>query len=233
MPEINKPLWVTLASLGMIVFVTGIGSLYFYPKPEIDAKPVLASKPVTLPDVMADTDPVEYVRESKPGEFPGIEASVTIPEEKFIVSLKDEEAENTVRVKPAAVIKKVHNVVVSSPKKTQPVTNTVKKQTIAMKTTTTSPPVVKPVFQKKVLKESYWIQVASFGSLNKAEAIQVKLEENGIHSVLSPKEVEGNVFYRVRIGAYEHQKEAEKFCTDIKKMNLGLTDSYVTKVIGK
>jgi DedD protein len=56
---------------------------------------------------------------------------------------------------------------------------------------------------------AYWIQTGSFANKAWAEEAQKKLDAKGITSVIENREVNGAVWYRVRMGPYTSKDEAE------------------------
>lgn len=78
----------------------------------------------------------------------------------------------------------------------------------------------------------YWIQIGSFSSLSKANGVKENLKKNGAASMISTKEVNGDNFYRVRIGPYSNNNEAKKFLSWIKELE-GFNDSYISEVYVK
>ena len=83
--------------------------------------------------------------------------------------------------------------------------------------------------RQTVLINEYWIQVASLTNLNYAQNINTKLSDLGYTSKILTKDINGSTRFRVRIGPYSNEDEANKFCLWIKTID-DLQDSYVTEV---
>lgn len=64
---------------------------------------------------------------------------------------------------------------------------------------------------RDVSRDVYWIQVASFPNSIKAEELQATLNQKGISSTIQTREINGTLYYRVRIGAFNSKGEAEQF----------------------
>ena len=73
----------------------------------------------------------------------------------------------------------------------------------------------------------YWIQTGSFKSLSKAKECNAVLIENGLSGVIRTKEIDNSTRFRVRVGPYSSKREADKFCSWIKRID-GMEDSYVS-----
>ena len=59
--------------------------------------------------------------------------------------------------------------------------------------------------------------------------MQEKLSGKGIPSRITSKEVDGTNYFRVRIGPYDNENEAEKFLAWIHEVQ-GFENSYISQV---
>ncbi len=73
----------------------------------------------------------------------------------------------------------------------------------------------------------YWIQTGSYKSKSKADSCNATLIENGLSGVIVTKTLNGDTYFRVRIGPYTNKAEAQKFLTSIKTID-GFEDSYIS-----
>ena len=64
--------------------------------------------------------------------------------------------------------------------------------------------------EPQMVKE-YWIQLASFSSMSRAEAGSEDLAEKGLATRIFTTQIEGKTWYRLRNGPYSDKAEAEKF----------------------
>lgn len=87
----------------------------------------------------------------------------------------------------------------------------------------TPAPVVKP----KVL-DNYWIQAGSFSTLNRAEGAKELLMIKGFIPIIESHDVQGSTVFRVRVGPYTSQTEANYWLPIIKAIS-GFEDSLVWK----
>jgi len=207
-----KTLWVLLSALGLLIIVGASGFFFFAPDKNTGAaKPVLAATtplPVETPE---EFDPIEWARKSE--EYPEL-----MPEEEgndsFIVELVPEEEmtaekpEETPEPKPAAL-----PVVTPKPEPVKPA--------------------AEPEIQYKEIQEKmYWIQAGSYTTMTKAESVSDYLKEKGLSSTVQVKSIDGIPRYRVRIGAFNTEEEAEKFNSQVQGLS-GFEESYVSQVFIK
>jgi DedD protein len=76
--------------------------------------------------------------------------------------------------------------------------------------------------------DTYWVQTGSFSTQNKAEGVKEVLASKGITSIVENRDVNGTLFYRVRVGPYTSSNEADYWLSLIKTIN-GFEDSQVWK----
>jgi cell division protein FtsN len=89
-----------------------------------------------------------------------------------------------------------------------------------------------PSKPRTVLVKEYWIQAGSYQDRNKAELLNDTLTAKGLPGRIMTKDVNGETYFRVRIGPYSIKKEAEKFLTWIKALK-GMENSYISEVAVK
>ena len=73
---------------------------------------------------------------------------------------------------------------------------------------------------------SYYIQAGSFTSRSSADRLQAQLKQFG-SATISPADIDGNRFYRVRIGPYNYQMEADVTLAKIK--NFGVYNAKIVQ----
>ncbi|MCL2440177.1 MAG: SPOR domain-containing protein [Treponema sp.] len=88
-------------------------------------------------------------------------------------------------------------------------------------TTTTS---VRPAASRAV--NDYWVQTGAFTSMVRAEDAKEMLSTKGLTSIIETRIVNGQNFYRVRLGPYTSENEA-KHWLDIVKLIDGFSESQV------
>jgi DedD protein len=93
---------------------------------------------------------------------------------------------------------------------------------------TPAPPAVKPAASAPQPRNDYWVQTGSFSSRDRADGVKESLASKGIASIIENRELEGKTFYRVRIGPYASQSEANYWLALIKTMQ-GFENSMVLR----
>jgi cell division protein FtsN len=225
--EQQKILWIVFAiALGILVIV-GAGFLWFLPKTETQATQGLAQE--TKP-TGSDFDPVEWVRTSN--DFPGIEEKK--PEEpkgdlSLVYGEKGTEAKKG--AEPVIVVKPEEKKATpeTTTKVITPVVATKSTPPEKPKTSEEPKPQVKSVPQPPVYVEEYWIQAGSFESRSRAAEAQAALAKSGVQARVTTRDVNGKIFYRLRIGPYANKQEAEKFLEWVKKLD-DFEQSYISLV---
>ncbi len=81
----------------------------------------------------------------------------------------------------------------------------------------------------KLPLHEFWVQVGSFASRARANALEQRLSDHGIISRVSTRSTDAEVFFRVRVGPYGSRKEAEKFLAWVQQVD-GMDGSYISEV---
>lgn len=228
---LSKMMWILLSVLGVSILVVMVGILFLSVKgggnegdsvvtvsstvqkaeegesPYKDGKSDLKSEDIALKGSKSDNKDIaptdisfeETLRESQ--DYPGLKSNdntkVTMDGDNAIVQWspktkksklfdKKREDESPVKKSTPEVVKK--NV-------PQTTTNSVEDEMLNASA-------------KKIKTTVYWIQVASFTDSYKAEVLRKDFMENGISSVISTTEVNGDTWYRVRVGTFNSKEEA-------------------------
>jgi cell division protein FtsN len=72
--------------------------------------------------------------------------------------------------------------------------------------------------QPKAPVDQYWIQAASFAGRTKADELKEELARRGVAAIVTVKDIGGKRWYRVRVGPYGTQTEAEGWLSKLKAM---------------
>ena len=110
----------------------------------------------------------------------------------------------------------------AAPKTAAPATVAAQTQAKPASTQTQAKP---PSTQTKVYND-YWVQTGAFSTISRAEVVKNALSSKGITSIIENREVEGRTVFRVRVGPYTSQNEANYWLSLIKSIN-GFEDSQV------
>jgi DedD protein len=76
--------------------------------------------------------------------------------------------------------------------------------------------------------DNFWVQTGSFSTVARAEAAKDTLASRGIISLIENRNIEGKDFFRVRVGPYTSQKEADYWQKLIKEFK-GFEGSMVLR----
>jgi DedD protein len=72
----------------------------------------------------------------------------------------------------------------------------------------------------------YWIQVGAFSAIVRAEDAKKLLETKGFISIIENREFDGRIWYRVRLGPYTSENEANYWLTLVKEID-GFKDNQL------
>jgi cell division protein FtsN len=91
----------------------------------------------------------------------------------------------------------------------------------------------KPLAKPSVVRaDEYWIQAGSFASRGRADELKQSLAEKGMAALITIKDASGKSLYRVRIGPYASEPEADDWLAKIKGLD-GCSAAYVLKAGAK
>jgi DedD protein len=115
----------------------------------------------------------------------------------------------------------------TKPAVSQPAQTTVKP---AASVATQSKPAAPAEKQQKPVQtriyDDYWVQAGAFSTITRAEGAKETLAAKGITSIIENRDMNGNTLFRVRIGPYTSQNEANYWLSLIKSIG-GFEDSQV------
>jgi DedD protein len=92
----------------------------------------------------------------------------------------------------------------------------------------TNPPAAKPPETTAKVYDNYWVQTGSFSVKARAEGAKEILASKGISSIIENREIDKKTFFRVRVGPYTSQNEADYWLSLIKSIK-GFENSQVWK----
>ena len=218
--EQKKILWILL-SVTLFLFIVSItGVVWFYPGRVAVAEDDALSGGQEKAAI--DFDPVEWVRQGE--DFPGLIDSTSDESEGFsIIYGETEDGESEINLVAEEEIEKVVEDTTTAVVRT-PV---VKEEPVKVVSTTTS--VAAAPAPRKINVLEYWIQAGSFSSRSRAESSSQSLSEKGFSNLITIKTVGSDDYYRVRMGPYSSQAEAEKFLGWVKAID-SYEKSYISQV---
>ena len=95
---------------------------------------------------------------------------------------------------------------------------------------TAKAPAAKPAADSKF--NNYWIQTGAFSTQVRAEGAKDTLATKGITSIIDNRDIDGKTWYRVRVGPYISEKEANSWLALIKVMDgFGESQIRVTQAV--
>ena len=226
----------TSGTFAVASYPTGIDTGMNVPPPPSDQGSVPAANDAgqRTNTQSAPLDPVELVR--SPGNTPGL----TLPPEEKI------RQENDLYVNGAG---RNTETVISVPKPSTAAVpdappagraDPIAKAAPAPSTTTAAPPTSTPAQAPKPAAQSpaastqtqpkpapaqtrvyddYWVQTGAFSTVARAEGVKETLESKGITSIIENREVNGSTFFRVRVGPYTSQNEANYWLSLIRSIS--------------
>ena len=78
----------------------------------------------------------------------------------------------------------------------------------------------------KKLSRDYWVQAGSFSTRERADGVKDSLGTKGITAIVTNQDINGNTYYRVRVGPYTSQNEADYWLAMIKSID-GFQESQI------
>ena len=78
----------------------------------------------------------------------------------------------------------------------------------------------------KKMHRDFWVQAGSFSTRERADGVKSTLGTKGISAIVTNQEINGNTYYRVRIGPYTSQNEADYWLAMVKSID-GFHDSQI------
>ena len=89
----------------------------------------------------------------------------------------------------------------------------------------TAKPAAKPAADKPTYN-NYWVQTGAFSTKIRAEGAKDSLASKGITSIIDNRDIDGKTWYRVRVGPYMSETEANYWLALVKSID-GFADSQV------
>ena len=93
----------------------------------------------------------------------------------------------------------------------------------AQRPATTASPAVRPAARAV---NDYWIQIGAYSAIVRAEDVKENLAAKGLITIIENRVVNGQNLYRVRLGPYASEREANHWLAIVKSID-GFSDSQV------
>lgn len=235
--EQKKLLWILFSATLFLLVVVGAGIIWLYPQPE--EQPAVAAEEAESREAGADFDPVEWVRSDQ--KSPGLEERPEAEgDENFVVVYGENgESGESEAKQPTITSEDIDGSAAEGAAAAQP---TPAEKTSAAKPRAESQPAPRTTREpdrqqpaqteaktRTVRTTEYWIQTGSYTSRTRADKIKAELDQQGFTGRIMSKDVNGTLYYRVRIGPYQEEAEAEKFLSWVKAKEQ-FSGSYISQV---
>jgi cell division protein FtsN len=228
--EQQKILWILFAAAFLLIVAVGVGLLWFMPP----SGQGITLKPEETRDAEISDDPIEWIRSSE--TFFQIEAAEETEEEFKAETLTDEvpassESVSEVDEKDATTVEVplVTPAATSARRSTPTSTQTTVAQQSPAEPRASTVAAPKKTTPRTITVTEYWIQVASYKSSYRAEQLKEALSEKGFPCRIISKDVNDELYFRVRSGPYANENEAKKFLGWIQELS-GYENSYISQV---
>ncbi|MDR2542375.1 MAG: SPOR domain-containing protein [Treponema sp.] len=76
----------------------------------------------------------------------------------------------------------------------------------------------------------YWVQTGAFSAMVRAEDARDQLASRGLVSIIENREINGRIWYRVRLGPYTTEREANHWLAIVKEIS-GFGESQVRQTV--
>lgn len=243
--EQKKLLWILFSATLFLLVVVGAGIIWLYPQPE--EQPAVATEDTDSREAGADFDPVEWVRSDR--ETPGLEEPPETDEEENFVVIYGENGESESE-QPLITSEEIDEDAAkrndtesadadegdadkqpASAEKPSSAAQTSQKRSESQESSEAqeSPPEQSKPKTRTVRSTEYWIQAGSFTSRTRADKIKSELDQLGFTGRIMSQDVDGRLYYRVRIGPYKQKDEAQKFLSWVKEKEQ-FSGSYISQV---
>ena len=196
----------------------GLDSSTLYPAAEVQNGQSLFNEAVD-PPLYADHLPsAEPALPRAATEVPGITTITIAPPETAAVP-------NTPPPRASSQTKQ------SAPVKLTPVAAAPAKPAPAAKPAAPKPapaakPAAKPAAETAKTNNNYWVQTGAFSTKVRAEGAKESLASKGITSIIDNRDIDGKTWYRVRVGPYTSETEANYWLALVKSID-GFAESQI------
>lgn len=250
--EQQKILWIIFSVALFLLVVTVVGFVWFLPSDEAAESPIARTADAETGVADEEYNPIEWAREREAvpdvtedeeadddgdlllviGEEPEDEvqdadgeSTASTAESQSVDGDNDDDggAQVTVKVVEVPVTEK-------SPRTSRPATDDAEARTAvtppASDTRAAVPAKAEP---RTVTTTQYWIQAGSFTSRARAEDAETLLAAKGWNARILSRDINDTTYFRVRIGPYGSEAEAEKFLSWLKDID-SFESSYISQV---
>jgi DedD protein len=185
-------------------------------EPNSVQRPQPPVEPVLEPQISKNTQPNENVFR-QPEASPSVTTlTIPIPETVAVPNTPITQAQKPAAVKIAPVSKPAPSAAQTAKAPAKPVS-------------ASKPAAVKVVAKKPEADtkySNYWVQTGAFSTKIRAEGAKESLESKGITSIIDNRDIDGKTWYRVRVGPYTSETEANYWLALVKSID-GFGESQI------
>ncbi len=235
--EQQKVLWIIFSVALFVLVVVGVGVIWFLPGGQRTPQAVAAQNPT---NAKVTFDPYEWAK-TQNNAYPGLGEGPQPKDEtggNFTIIYGQNPQSATGGNLPAAPAPQAGPPATSGPAATavtppaQPVPAPAAKVVTKVSAPALRPAVARPApapAVHAVRVTEHWIQAGSYESSFRAEEVKKLLDGKGLTSLVTTHQVGNTTFFRVRVGPYRSEQEAEKFLGVVKDIK-GFQASYISLV---
>ena len=235
--EQQKVLWIIFSVALFVLVVVGIGVIWFLPGGQRAPQVATAKSPT---NAKISFDPYEWAK-SQNNAYPGLNEGPQPKDEtggNFTIIYGQNPQSGTAGTLPAAPAPEAGAAGAAGAASTA-VTPQVQPRPapapqIAVKAAAPAPrPAISHPSTARTVRSvsitQHWIQAGSYESSFRAEEVKKLLDKKGLASLVTTHLVGGTTYFRVRVGPYLSEQEAQKFLGVVKEIN-GFQNSYISLV---
>ena len=236
----KRKLLLVAISVGMFLTITIVTAIFLLP-PRNAAAAELAAYPHGLsaqPPIFDNSgnlpfEPVDLVR--RPGDVPGLqqapEGAITTGSNLHVGPDQSRPGETVISVRqPNTVTAPAPAASTTRPTPTQSAPRPAAPAATPAAPAASTPPANRPTSPPQPAQTSvhndYWVQAGAFSTVASAEGVRQNLSSRGITSIIENREVNGRTVFRVRLGPYTSQNEADYWLSLIRGIS-GFEDSQI------
>ena len=240
----KKKLLIVAVSVGVVLLIIiGIPLLMIAPRQNVESvsanverdwvtavepgvhrlQPAVGEDAVTQASFADRVQPVENVF-TPPADTSQITLSVPIPQTAAVPHAPVAPAQRPAAARPQAAA--------PAAKSTPPVQSTpvVKSEPAAKPAPapkeTVKTPAAKPAAPAAKTHDNFWVQTGAFSTVARAESVKESLASKGFASVIDNRDIAGKTWYRVRVGPYTSETEANYWLALVKSID-GFGESQI------
>ncbi len=216
--------------------IVGVGIALLYPRSDTVAGETASGS-------VREFDPIEYVR--RPETAPLVPTDETDEPQIIVYGTEPEgvvlDAPESLGVRvPDVSIERDEGGVVSDPEITiieRPARESTRRETAPAASTDTTRDIASPRSTpeqpstprpRQIRVTEYWIQLIASPNRDRVELARSTLADHSLGGRVTTRDIDGELFYRLRVGPYASQEEAEKFLEWITDID-GFEEAYVSE----